>query len=115
MVAGSYGFKQGDPMKTIKVISSVILALMISSEAFAGQRVRNARMAQGVRSGEITAGEARRLRAGERRIDRAQVRARADGDVSAQERAVILHKKQNQSERIFRLKHNDKEQPGVQQ
>jgi hypothetical protein len=101
---------KGDIMKLIQVISSVVIAVLVTSEASAGQMMRNHRKVQGVRSGELTVNEVRRIRAGERRIDRAQTRARADGQVTAQERAVILQKKQNQSERIFLLKHNNKEQ-----
>lgn len=67
---------------------------------------QHARIEQGVRSGELTRGETRRLMAGQRHIHRMERRAKADGFVSARERAH-LHRAQNrQSRHIYRLKHN---------
>jgi hypothetical protein len=68
---------------------------------------QDARIHQGVRSGELTRGEALRLRMGERRIDRMESRAKCDGRVTARERVRIGHAQNRESRRIHRLKHND--------
>ncbi len=53
------------------------------------QDAQQNRIEQGIRSGQITRSEAARLEQGERAIDRAQTRARADGVVTSQERARL--------------------------
>ena len=70
---------------------------------------QEARIHQGVRSGELTKGEARRLLTGERHIDRMTARAKADGKVTRGERARILRAQNHESRRIYRLKHNRRE------
>ena len=71
-------------------------------EARQGQRIQ-----QGVRSGELTRGEAQRLRQGQRHVDRMEDRAKSDGVVTPRERAHIGRAQDIQSHRIHRLKHND--------
>ncbi len=64
------------------------------------------RIAQGIRSGQLTVRETRRLRGEQACIGRAARRMRADGRLSRQER-FRLHRMQNRSSRdIYRLKHN---------
>lgn len=64
------------------------------------------RIQQGVDSGALTAREARRLEAGQDRVERMEDRAKADGVVTRQERAR-MHQAQNvQSQRIARQKHD---------
>ncbi|MCC6350381.1 MAG: hypothetical protein IT347_12410 [Candidatus Eisenbacteria bacterium] len=67
---------------------------------------QTARIHQGVRSGELTRGEARSLRAGQRHVHRIERRAKADGNVSARERAHLNRAQNRQSRHIHRLKHN---------
>jgi hypothetical protein len=64
------------------------------------------RIEQGIRSGQITQSEAWRLQQGERAIDRAQARARADGDVTQRERNRIDHMTDRQSQQIYRQSHD---------
>lgn len=64
------------------------------------------RIVQGVRSGELTRPEARRLRAGQRHVHRMERRAKADGIMTPRERARIGHAQNVQSRHIARLKHN---------
>ncbi|HTR97002.1 MAG TPA: hypothetical protein VMH61_03790 [Candidatus Acidoferrales bacterium] len=66
------------------------------------------RIHQGVRSGELTPGEAARLRAGQRHINRMERRAKANGVVTPRERARITRAQDRQSRKIYRLKHNDR-------
>ena len=68
---------------------------------------QHARIHEGVRSGELTRGEAGRLRAGERHVDRMETRAKDDGVVTPRERARIGRAQNRESRRIYRLKHND--------
>jgi hypothetical protein len=64
------------------------------------------RIHQGVRSGELTRGEAMRLRAGQRHVNRMEWRAKSDGVVTFRERARIGHVQNRQSRAIYRFKHN---------
>ena len=67
------------------------------------------RIAQGMRSGELTRREALRLERGAARIDRMEWRARADGRVTACERAQLHRALNHESRGIHRLKHNQRE------
>ena len=67
---------------------------------------QQARIQQGIRSGELTRGEARRLERGQARVDRMECRAKADGRVTLRERERLAHAQNVQSRRIHRLKHN---------
>lgn len=64
------------------------------------------RIEQGIQSGQLTNKETSQLERGQSRVDRAEARAGADGRVSAREQARIQHRENNQSQRIFRDKHN---------
>ena len=70
---------------------------------------QHVRIHEGVRSGELTRGEARSLRVGQRHVNRMERRAKSDGVVSMRERARINHAQNHQSRRIYRLKHNGME------
>jgi multidrug resistance efflux pump len=67
------------------------------------------RMAQGIRSGELTRREAVRLERGAARIDRLECRAQADGRVTPRERMHLQRALNHESRRIYRLKHNPRE------
>ena len=64
------------------------------------------RIRQGVRSGQLTRGEAMRLRGGERHIRRMEWRAKADGRFGRWERGRVWRAENRESRRIWRLKHN---------
>ena len=70
---------------------------------------QHARIQQGVRSGELTRGEAWRLRAGQSHVRRMERRAKFDGRLTPRERARLDRAQDRQSRRIFRLKHNRRE------
>jgi hypothetical protein len=98
--------------KTITVIFvTTILALMWCSAAWADRSSnrdhrQTRRIRQGIRSGEITRPEVRRLKKEQRRIDSAYHRASADGHLNWRERQR-LDKMQNRASRhIYRAKHN---------
>ena len=67
---------------------------------------QHVRIHQGVRSGELTRGEAMRLRAGERHIGRMEYRAKADGRMTPRERVRINRAESRESRAIWRMKHN---------
>ena len=58
------------------------------------------------RVGELTRPEARRLRAGQVHLHRAEARAKSDGVVTGRERARLQHEANQQSRRIYRQKHD---------
>ncbi len=64
------------------------------------------RIANGVKSGELTRPETRRLAAGQRHVHRVERRVESDGVVTARERARLQHESNQQSRRIYRQKHD---------
>ena len=64
------------------------------------------RIHQGLRRGDLTRMEARRLQRGERRLDRAEAFAWRDGRLSPGERHRLNRMLDRQSRRIHRLRHN---------
>lgn len=74
------------------------------------ERRQRARIADGARSGELTRREARRLRAGERHIQREERRyRRSDGTLSRWERRDLQRDLNRQCRRIYRQKHDEQE------
>jgi len=93
----------------------VIMAALaaISVPAMAGtprldarEQNQRQRIAQGVRSGELTRPEARRLIKGERRLHRHERYAKSDGVVTPAERARLQRNANRMSTRIYRQKHD---------
>jgi hypothetical protein len=64
------------------------------------------RIGQGVRSGELTRPETRRLARGQRELRQDERMARSDGVVTAGERARLQREASQQSRRIHRQKHD---------
>jgi hypothetical protein len=64
------------------------------------------RIEQGIQSGQLTNKEASQLERGQAKVDRAEARAGADGHVNAREQARIQNRENNQSQKIYREKHN---------
>ena len=67
---------------------------------------QQARIHQGARSGALTPRETARLEAGQAHVHHMEARAKADGHVTAGERARITHAQNRQSRAIYRKKHN---------
>lgn len=100
-------------MKTLLIAMATATLLLSAGLAQAGTPVvdqrqanQDARIDQGVASGELTAREARRLRAEQRHIQRVEHRAKADGVVTAGERAHLQHEQNQADRRIRRNKHD---------
>lgn len=64
------------------------------------------RIEQGLQSGQLSSGEARRLEAGEARIDKTEQRDMRNGSLSAPERAQIQREQNRESRAIYAGKHN---------
>lgn len=83
----------------------------VSSQRMQADVQRNvnqeARINQGVRSGQLTNKEAGSLERGQAHVDRAEAHAGADGHVGAGEQARIQRKENRQSARVYNKKHND--------
>ncbi len=99
----------------IKRIVTSLLILGLAAPLFAGDRTPNLnqrehnqrqRITQGVRSGELTRPETRRLARGEIKLHRNEAIAKSDGVVTARERARLQAEANNMSARIYRQKHD---------
>jgi hypothetical protein len=66
------------------------------------------RIEQGLKSGELSTGEAAKLEKGEARIERMESNANKDGTLTDAEKARIQKAQNAQSKEISRLKHNDR-------
>ena len=99
-------------MKPIIRIIAVTATAFGCSAAFAQagtvQRDVNqeTRIEQGLKSGQLSTGEASRLERGEANIDRMQSRALRDGNLSNAERARITAAQNRESQAIYNDKHN---------
>lgn len=105
-------------MKKIIFVVAVILiigtiSVQAQSTPAVDQRQENQkeRIKEGVKSGELTRAETARLAKNHRELRRMERRAKADGNVTAKERAK-LHRKENQNSRaIKRQKHDEQSRP----
>jgi len=98
----------------------LLCALFVIGSAFASaqtatprvtkrQLKQQARIEQGVKSGELTAGETKRLEREQGKIQADKRKAKADGVVSPAERAKLAREQNRANRKIYRLKHNEKE------
>ena len=74
------------------------------------QNNQQARIKQGVQSGELTNGETVRLEKEQGKIQADKLNAKADGKVTPQERRKIQKEQNKASRDIRRLKHNNRKQ-----
>ena len=98
-------------MKRFTVITLTLAAMLFSTvDVQAGpwkrQGRQQARIGQGLVSGQLTGREALRLEHQEKHIASDIRAAKADGTVTAAERAKINREQNRESRRIFRQKHD---------
>ena len=104
-------------MRISLITMGTVLLLSFSSLTFANntqdpgvnarQAVQKHRIGQGIKSGELTARETRRLVKQQRKIRRLETSYKSDGHLTARERRS-LHKAQNRTSRnIKKQKHDD--------
>ncbi len=99
-------------IKSISMAVAVVVGLMMANPAEAARADRRqvkqqARIVQGVKSGELTKAEAARLEAQHLAVQREIRQARADdGVIGPAERAKIERKQDRLNRRIYRQKHD---------
>ena len=100
--------------KHLVYLNGLILSLALISMtplAFAGE-VKNReenqqdRIAQGVKSGELTAKETAHLEKGEAKIEKDRQKALADGKMTPKEKRKLNREENKMSHRIYAKKHN---------
>ncbi|MBT7611328.1 MAG: hypothetical protein HN576_16325 [Bacteriovoracaceae bacterium] len=103
----------------MKHLLIILIGLSLTSTAFARgggkhnkrvnrQKHQTKRIGQGVRSGELSKGETKRLVKGQKKIKKFKKDARSDGELTLEERAQMEKMQNKQSKIIYRTKHNDK-------
>lgn len=99
-------------MKSKIIFSAILMALVINNaDAQTVRRARNQhqRIQQGVRSGELTRAEAVNLRTDQKEIRQEVKEAKADGVVTPDERKEVRQDQRQESRKIFRKKHNNRD------
>lgn len=105
MLAAGLGFATGAIAQTAPTSSPATRPHNAASET--GRDVdQQKRIEQGLQSGQLTSGEARKLETGEARIDRTEQRDLRNGSLSASERAQIQREQNRESKAIHNRKHN---------
>jgi hypothetical protein len=96
-------------MKTLLLLVTITAGIAGAQTIPQRERDQQARIAQGVRSGQLTPAETARLEREQRAIARKVRRDRVDGGgMTAQERARDQRLLNRSSRDIARLKHNDR-------
>jgi hypothetical protein len=100
------------------IVLSVFLIFASSTDSLAARRDnrqdrQQGRIHQGVKSGELTKREARKLRAEQKNIRRAERRAESDGNVTNKEKAKIERMQDRASENIYQQKHDSQDRGGA--
>jgi len=72
---------------------------------------QEARIQQGVKSGELTPKEAAKLEKGQAKVQVAEDKAKADGKVTPKERAKLARMQNKQSKKIYKQKHDEQKAP----
>jgi uncharacterized protein (UPF0335 family) len=72
------------------------------------QQSQQRRIGRGVASGELKAGEVRRLEQEQKEIQQDKQEAKADGTVTGEERKEIQKEQNKASRHVYRAKHNSK-------
>lgn len=93
-------------MLTLLSLAAVAGASQVTPRADRREVRQDQRIEQGVKSGQLTRGETRRLVRGQAHVERVEARAKRDGVVRPAERRHIERALNHQSRRIYRLKHN---------
>ena len=99
-------------MKAAFILTGLFVAFSISNvdaQEVLKSRIQQKRIQQGVRSGELTRAEAVNLRIGQKEIRQDVREAKADGVVTAAEKSEIRQDQRQQSQKIFRKKHNNRD------
>jgi hypothetical protein len=96
---------------TAFIASTSIVGAQMAAPSFtpkidAREKRQDARIDQGVASGQLTTKEAAKLDARQTRIQQLEASAKADGNVTKAERSQIRQAQDNASKAIYRQKHD---------
>lgn len=109
-IAVGLGLAVGAPAQTAPASSAQVTTPAKRPHTAASETGRDIdqqkRIEQGLQSGQLTFGEARKLEAGESRIDQTEQRDLRNGSLSASERAQIQHDQNRESKVIYGQKHD---------
>src|SRR5262249_15593265 len=98
------------PLASAGVLSALLMAGPALAQGVGAEVQRDInqqqRIEDGLRSGQLTTGEAAHLERGESRIDRMESNALKDGALSPGEKARIARAQHDESRRINRLSNN---------
>lgn len=105
---------------TLTLIVSMVLGLSAIAEAGtrdpgvnARQQNQRARMQQGVRSGELTRHETRRVAESQRDVRQLERAYKSDGSLTTAERRDLHHEQNQASRQIHRQKHDAQDRPAT--
>lgn len=97
------------------LISAAVIAPAAAQTATPGvdkrQANQEARIQQGVQSGQLTPKEAAKLEKGQAKVQAKEDKAKADGVVTAKERAKLAKAQKKQSRKIYKEKHDKQVAP----
>ena len=107
-------------MKNVSIITAIIGSILTTNYASAGtptlnerQQNQKQRIKQGVKSGELTKKESRRLVRGQKQLNHMELKAKADGIVTKKERVRLQHKASVESAKIASNKHDKQKRKKV--
>ncbi len=109
--------------RTIGFLATLALAFLLAGPAWARphdpvvkERERNqkARIHEGVKSGELTKGEAKGLRHEQKAIHQEEKAFKSDGKLTRAERRKLHHDQDKASRDIYQEKHDAQKRPGAQ-
>src|SRR6516165_8158876 len=94
-------------------LTAATLSAQTSQEINERKENQQDRIAQGVKSGQLTAGETARLETKESALNQEErdMRKLDNGKLTAQDRRTINHQQNRLSRNIYRDKHNNRRQP----
>lgn len=105
-------------MKRSKKVLVSIITCIFSGQLIAGtpliderQQNQKQRIKQGIKSGELTKKESKRLINGQTQLQKMEYRAKADGVVTKKERARLHNKANKESAKIAKNKHDKQKRP----
>ena len=100
-------------MKTIKSIAAALVSILLLGNLLFAQgtinqreRRQQRRIADGVKDGDLTRKEARKLEKQQAKIHAAEAKAKADVEFTTKERARIQKKENKASRQIYKEKHD---------
>lgn len=92
---------------TVITLSGLAVIEAKADQTDTRQKRQRKRIQQGVKEGEISKDEAKKLRKGNRRVKRMEKKAKKDGTVTKKEKRKLNKAQNKQSKRIHKAKNNE--------